>query len=117
MNEKNYSLSVLERELSPNLMSITSSIKGKDRPELLVFKPTFIPDPYDGIYKLRQILLDPKPKPDTSLKIENDRKSLQNDPPEARFPDKIFCEEELIYASSEAKTYPPIRKIEDASNN
>ena len=43
--EKQYSWKVLEENLSSNLINKISSIKGKNFPDLLVFKPTFFPDP------------------------------------------------------------------------
>ena len=43
--EKKYSWSVLERKLPPNRIKIHSSIIRESMPDLLVFKPIFMPDP------------------------------------------------------------------------
>ena len=43
--EENYSWSVLERKVPPNRRKIHTSIMGEKIPDLLVFKPTFMPDP------------------------------------------------------------------------
>jgi hypothetical protein len=43
--EKKYSWSVLERKLPPNRIKIHSSIIRENMPDLLVFKPKFMPDP------------------------------------------------------------------------
>jgi hypothetical protein len=91
VNEKNYSWSVLEREVSSNLMRIYTSIKGKNRPDLLVFKPTNIPD-QDFIHKIREVLLYREPKPDASIKIEEDARSLHKNPHEAQLPDQTIPE-------------------------
>jgi hypothetical protein len=43
--EKKYSWNVLERKVPPNQRQIFTSMVAEDIPDLLVFKPTFIPDP------------------------------------------------------------------------
>jgi hypothetical protein len=45
MMEEKYSWSVLERKVPPNRRKIHTSIMGEKMPDLLVFKPTFMPDP------------------------------------------------------------------------
>jgi hypothetical protein len=45
VNKKNYSWRILEREAPGNQIKKHTSIIGKMIPDLLVFKPTIIPDP------------------------------------------------------------------------
>jgi hypothetical protein len=55
VSEEKYSWRVLESEVSPNLRSIYSSMKGRKIPNLLVFKPTFKPD---SIKKLEPLIIN-----------------------------------------------------------
>ena len=43
--EENYSWNVLERKVPPLRRNINTSMKGENMPDLLVFKPKFMPDP------------------------------------------------------------------------
>jgi hypothetical protein len=45
VNEEKYSWRVLESDVPPNRRKIETSMKGKKIPNLLVFKPTFKPEP------------------------------------------------------------------------
>lgn len=43
--EEKYSWSILERKVPPLRRQINTSMIGEDIPDLLVFKPKFMPDP------------------------------------------------------------------------
>jgi len=45
VKEKKYSWNVLERQVPFNRRMIYSSLRAEDITDLLVFKPTFIPEP------------------------------------------------------------------------
>jgi hypothetical protein len=42
--EENYSWNILERKVPPLRRQINTSIVGEDIPDLLVFKPKYLPD-------------------------------------------------------------------------